>query len=235
MDKIMIKLKFCAVFFIILCTSCSFLSPQKKTILEKSHCAAPCWNNIKVGETTKKELLDEIKKLSFVDQESIKIISRPGYFFNEKIIFVIYSKTFLKNENILVEAQLINDIVVELTFAGALGVTIGEITELTGHPDYITNFRGGEQGGNKITLIDIKNGISFSYLTNKIPSYLRTTVDPKIQLMWLTYFSPQLWNRSEYKDLYIPGYKESQSIDNLYTWRGYGNLFTLYPEQTLAP
>lgn len=69
--------------YILLCivlialTSCNSIKKNEMRdngILTNNPCSAPCWQNIKIGETSKEDAVDQLQQLSFIDSTSTATI-----------------------------------------------------------------------------------------------------------------------------------------------------------------
>ena len=118
-------------------TSCSgkpLPNDLPHSIIDRQTCTLPCWNNIVPGKTSKKELLDAISVLSYVDQSSIIEVKSSSKIYSEQIRFEL--KLYQKQENLItVEASIQKDIVIAIGFFGDLGISLGDVVLDTGEPE----------------------------------------------------------------------------------------------------
>src|SRR5688572_4976463 len=118
---------------ILLVISACSISESEVSILDKSNCNLPCWNNIVVGKTSEDELLQILEELSDVDQESIYISHQSWTTSDTQIRFYFrdplhLNRKYRMNGFTYIKDNIVNDILL----CNGLRTTIGEIVEIIG-------------------------------------------------------------------------------------------------------
>jgi hypothetical protein len=175
-------------------------------------------------------MLDILTKIPAIDQDSITIVGKPWDIFDDSVYFNLYPDRLIGGYPLVsVQTSILNNKVVEMSFCGELGVTIGQIIDRTGEPNYVINVHGGEPGGLNIKLLNTEKGIETSYSTIKVPEILKANVDPRINIECLSYFFPDLWQNSQFIGLFAKAPIGSDPFQALRQWKGYGNIEEKYP------
>lgn len=120
---------------------------NEKIFLDNAPCSAPCWQNLTVGISKKKEVLEEISKFNFLTADGITTITQQ--------IQDINSENMVNGEVILVacinrpepcmELTIADDTLKEIYIKLDNGLLITQIIEKFGPPDYVgSHYKGGE-------------------------------------------------------------------------------------------
>ena len=215
---------------ILLASSCVPSAKNQISILEKSNCALPCWNNIKVGQTTQDEILQFLETSSDIDQKSIQIDNHSWKIFDSQIFFSFDQGGLLDQyPDIQVDIRFSNNIVSELIVCGELYTTIGDIVEQIGEPESIIS--GDNLDGNRnVILITSKTGVAYWYTTDKSLGKAKYEMSPETKVECLNVFEPSLYEEMMEVGLFSMGhYNAEETLRVMYPWDGYGNLDEKYP------
>jgi hypothetical protein len=217
-------MKRACLLIVLLLTSCTPIGKQP-SILDDSNCDAPCWNEIKVGTTTKAETLDILSELPIVVPGSIAEISYAGPVYDDRANFFIYPDPIFKDlHGAYGQAEFLGDKVVDIGFCGSLGVTFGDITRRIAEPKSII-IGPSPSGGLFVIAVNEDAGLQFWYDTQNIPKYLRTEIAPEIQVDCLHYFEPELYQEMLEAGLFSMGHLDAEmTLRAMHPWVGYGDL-----------
>jgi len=159
---------------------CGCTSPYPSKILD-SDCAAPCWRDIKPGETPQDELLTQLSEMPYVKPASITI-GHPWNIFSN----IIKLETITGEK---AEINLLDDIVAQITFSGKKLTTFEQSVEKFGEPDYIINLQSfgpgflfGDAQHNFILALKPKKGIMYGYDSYYVPKSQRSEILPNIKI-----------------------------------------------------
>ncbi len=208
--------------FIVACGT----SSSKSSILDKSSCKLPCWNDIVAGQTTESELLEIIENLPDIDPESIQNNNRPWDIFDNQIFFSFRQGwTLEQRPKLRGYVDIADGIVSVLMFCGEINTTIGALVEKVGEPEFIIS--GNNIGGGRtVIMTNSQKGVSFSYTTEL--SKLEMTPDTQIDCVQL--FDPSMYEKMLEAKLFSAGYYNAEeTLKVMYPWNGYGNLDEKYP------
>jgi len=153
------------ILLIILLTTACDVAPDKQSILDKSSCALPCWNEIIPGRTTETEFLEILQNLPGIDTDAIQIQKRQGGIF-DKLIFFFFRQgwTLSQRPKLHGQASIINNTVSTFSICGEINTSMDQIVEEIGEPE---NVISGDNiaGGRTVFLINSQQGISYSFTT----------------------------------------------------------------------
>ena len=211
---------------ILLLVAACEISSDAVSVLDKSSCELPCWNNIVAGQTTEDELLKILGNLPDVDQASIQNYNHPWDIFDNQIFFSFQQDwTLSQHPKIDGEVEITNNIVSELIICGEINTTMGAIVGAIGDPE---NIISGDNfyGGRTVILIDSENGVSYWYIANL--NNLELTPDTKIGCLEI--FDSSLYEKMLEAKFFSNGYYNAEETMKVwYPWDGYGNLDEKYP------
>lgn len=215
---------------LLLVTACTERSPES-SILEKSNCDLPCWNNIIVGQTKESDLLQVLESLPIVDQSSIQNTNQPWSIFDNKIYFAIHQDSTEKQDpKIRGYAYLSENIISQLILCGELHTTIGDIVDAIGEPEHILSGDNIEQSGRLVILVNSKMGISYWYTAYKTHKSQRYEIIPDISVDCVNIFDATLYEKLLDAKLLSGGhYNAEETLKVMYPWSGYGDLGKKYP------
>lgn len=216
------------ILFII--SACSTSSEDTRSILDKSTCTLPCWNDIVMGQTTEDEFLQIIERLPDIDQGSIRITNQRWNMYDNQIYFS-FQKRWSLRQNFVTQADIyiIDNIVTDMSICRQLRTNIGEIVNAVGEPESIIT-GGAMTGGKDVILIWSEAGLSVSYNTNEIPESQRAEISPEIEIICLDLFDSDLYYKMMDAGFFSMGYYNAEeTLKAMYPWNGYGNLNEKYP------
>jgi len=216
------KLILLIVLFIVSCGK----SSSAMSILDKSNCKLPCWNDIVAGQTTEDELLKILGDLPNVDQASIQNSNQPWNIFDNQIFFSFQQGwTLSQRPDLRGEAYITNKRVSELTLCGEINTTMGTLVETIGEPEHIIS--GNNIGGGRtVVLTNSRQGVSFSF-TTELDSL---EITPSTQIDCIRIFDPALYEKMLDAKFFSNGYYNAEETLRVwYPWNGYGNLDEKYP------
>lgn len=209
-------------FFIAACGK----SADEISILDKSSCKLPCWNDIVAGQTTEDELLEILENLPDVDQASIRITNQAWNIFDNQIYFSFRQGwTISQRPKLRGEISIINNTVSDLIVCGEINTTMGRLVEEVGEPEHIIS--GNNVGGGRtVILIDSQKGIDYSYTTE----LNNLQITPDTQIDCIKVFDPSLYEIMLEAGFFSNGdYNAEETMKVWYPWDGYGNLDEKYP------
>ena len=216
------KLVMLICLFIVACGS----SSDEVSILDRSTCKLPCWNDVVAGQTTEDELLNILENLADVDPETIWNTNQAWNIFDDQVYFSFRQGWTLSQRPILRgEAYITNDTVSELILCGEINTSMGELTEQIGEPEGIVS-GNNFYGGRTVILIDSQDGVSYWYTTDldKLEINSDTSID------CLKIFDPSLYEEMLEAKFFSAGYYNAEeTLRVMYPWDGYGNLDEKYP------
>lgn len=199
---------------------------DETSILNKSTCNLPCWNNIVAGRTTEDEFLHILENLPDIDSKSVRTNNQTWEIFDHQIAFSFLQGWSLNQKPKLRGYAYISDNTVDdLVFCGEINTNIETLVTYLGEPEYLisgNNFSGGRL----VILIHSKIGVSYLY-TAKF-SNLEITSDTNIDCIQI--FDPLLYEDMLEAGLFSSGYYDAEeTLRVMYPWDGYGNLDEKYP------
>jgi len=208
---------------------CGCKSSNPSIIIE-SDCAAPCWREIRPGETTQEELLTSINEMPDVKPASVKVHGQPWKIFTDIIEFEM-----LTNEE--VEIYMLDDKVAEITFSGKNLATFEQSVEKFGEPDYIINIQSFGPGilfteaqHNFIMALKPEKGVMYGYDTYYIPKSQRPEIKPDIKIRWIDFFDANSYKELLDAKMFSMGMLDgTETVKRFQPWVGYGSLQEKYP------
>lgn len=216
------KLLLLICLFVVACGN----TPNEISILDRSTCKFPCWNDVVVGQTTEDEFLEVLANLPDIDSESIRNNNQTLDIFDHQITFSFRQGwSFDQQPKLRGYAYIKDDIIRVLLFCGEINTTMGALVEAVGEPEYIIS--GNDIGGGRtIILIDSQNGVDYSYTTEL--NNLEITADTQIDCVQS--FDPSLYEEMLEAKIFSSGYYNAEETRKVwYPWDGYGNLDEKYP------
>ena len=208
--------------FIVACVN----TPDEMSILDKSTCELPCWNDVVAGKTTENELLKILENLPDVDPETIRNTNQAWNIFDDQIYFSFRQGwSFSQRPKLRGEVYITNNSVSELTLCGEINTTMGALVEAVGEPEHIisgNNFYGGRT----VILIHSKKGVSYWYTTELD----NLKISPDTSINCIDIFDPSLYETMLDAKFFSNGYYNAEETRKVwYSWSGYGNLDEKYP------
>lgn len=205
------------IFILILCSCAPKIA--EPSIFDNQLCGDLCWNGIQVGKTTKQELLELIPAIQNLDENSVSIhkYSHPESVFDTRITFKFYRVANNQKSEVSVIAEIIDDIIVTISFSGDLGLTFEEVINELSEPRIVTSNYVFDGGYNTHFLNDVSGYSITSYFKND-----RSSVSSETKIYDIELFFPELYSVIS-NDYLIPD--ESSKI---YNWNGYGKIGDLY-------
>lgn len=190
---------------------------QQESIIEKSSCELPCWNEINVGKTTS---ADALKIASSFDQ-SIKF-NGPSKYFEDTIKFAVDYNKKTGYAAAFVQLSILQDTVSRMDLIAGLDLSIQDLIDQFGEPETV---HIGLISGNNLQILLI-------IPTQKIAFYIRTDINneqsfeiqPESRISILTIYSLDGYDDATIEDILTNGMFDVQS----YPWVGYGNLREKY-------
>lgn len=225
-SNIVKKLILLMFLFVVACVT----STDESSILDKSSCKLPCWNNIIVGQTTENELLQTLEHLPDVDQESIQNVHQPWNIFDNQILFIFkQSWTLSQKPKIRSVAYVTDNKVSEITFCGELRIFMGDIVDQVGEPDKIISGNNSTDD-RTVILVNLEKGIQYSYNTDSAMNELEYVISPDVKIGCFTLFDPSLYEKLLEAKRFSNGYYNAkETLRVMYPWDGYGILDEKYP------
>ncbi len=202
-----------------------------------SPCEAPCWFNVVPGETSKEEIVPILQTIPGIDPDSIGNRGFPVEIFDDEIFDDYYFfdwHNHIEGEIWLLDNRVSFIILTPKTKGYvpkySLGLTVGDIIEKYGEPDYVLRVRQLGPGPLPISdamhpfvaLIYTEQGIAMEYDAYYLPERVRNLVTGDIKIFKLKYFFPGDFDRL----LDIGGFSYFDTRIKLQPWHGYGE----YPE-----
>ena len=218
------------ILIILLLTAACTKPPREISILEKTSCELPCWNNIVAGQTTEANTLQILKGLSIVDSESIQNANQPWSIFDNKIIFAIHQDLAIDQQpKIRGYVYSIDGIVSQLILCGKIDTTIGDIVKVIGEPENILSGNNIEDSGRIVILINSRKGISYWYTAQKTSNSKRYVITSDTKVDCIDIFGPALYEELLDATLLSGGYfNAEETLKVMYPWNGYGDLDEKY-------
>jgi hypothetical protein len=207
------------IFLAILLNSCSS-EEASVSIFTNQLCGKSCWNNIEIGLTTEKELLEIIHELPNVEQNSITgYDDSAGSMFDRTISFQYYVDPDEIDSLVTVTIRTINDTVVSMIFQGDLGLKFEDFISQFGEPDIASSFWVID-GGINVNFIYKEMGIELTtYLKSE-----KTSISPETEINYFFFFDPGMYENFLELDILTPDHQ----FFILYPWNGFGKIEELY-------
>lgn len=221
--------------FTILAKSIMFSSCNPKPDMSwfiSSPCESPCWFNIVPGETSKEEIVPILQTIPGIDQDSIGNRGYPIEIFDDYYFFNWHNH--IEGEIWLLDNRVSSIIFTPKTNGYtpkySLGLTVGEIIDKYGEPDYVLRVRQLGPGPLPISdamhpikvLINTERGIVMKFDAYYLPEKVRNLVTADIEISYLEYFFSNDFDRL----LEIGAFSYFNTRVKLQPWHGYGE----YPE-----
>ncbi len=127
------------IFAIAVITVCIYLclnSVFRPSIFEISNCELPCWEGLTTGATDFIEAKSIITENPHVIQRSLTEINTKYLFYENRLRFTVFDKWGYKTE-ISTEIYFVDNIVSKIHLGGELGITLQEVIDKIGPPDYV--------------------------------------------------------------------------------------------------
>jgi hypothetical protein len=125
------KIKMYLMCLLILLSISGCQQSKPPSVLDNNTCDLPCWNGIRLGVTTANEFEAKLNNLEIVQIDSILLNKGKWSIFENHSFFQI------TNSNIQSTAYFIEEKIVLLDFWGDLDITLEQIMDLVGEPEYI--------------------------------------------------------------------------------------------------
>lgn len=212
-------------------TSCKSTHP---TIFINQVCSPPCWENIQPGTTPKQDAFELLSRVSLIDKETITFRGGPTLIFDDELFFGFKSGD---GKGII---YILDGKVADISFSGNLGITLGEVFEKLGEPEYVVNIpvyggpplQGTMRSG--IQLINSKVGYGLIYFTEDLPTNRQNKIIPEITPTVITYFDPRIFDK--FVDAGLFSFRQLNGADTRFymkPWSGYGEINQKYPPATV--
>jgi len=194
---------------------------KKISLVADSTCAFPCWNNVKLGETSKAELLKILANVSSIDQSSVFSQKQSYYKFDDVVFFSTgkdWTGYFYRNR---AEAWLISDKVVEIGFSGDAGITLMQAIQKLGTPDHVYAFTQTERSSINVRIFFKEQGVVVGFPLNSVESEI--VPDQNIN-------SLDLVDKNLYQQILESGQFTNGVLnyDRAILWSGYGKIKDKY-------
>jgi hypothetical protein len=193
-----------------------------------SPCEAPCWFNVVPGETLKEEIVPILQAIPGIDPDSIGNRGFPIEIFDDVYFFDLHKS--LEGEIWLLDNR-VSEILLTPKKNGytkkySLGLTLGEIIDKYGEPDYVLLVRQLGPGLLPISdamhpimvLINAERGIVTVYDAYYFPEKVRNLITADIKISYLKYFFPDDFDRL----LEAGAFSFFDTRIKLQPWHGYG-------------
>ena len=210
------------LFFVTACGK----SSTEASILDKSSCRLPCWNDIVPGQTTEDDLLKTLGNLPDIDQASLKNTHQRWNIFDNQIFFSFRQGwTLSQRRKLRGEAHITNPMVSDLIICGEIQTSMGKIVEEIGEPEHIIS-GNNIPGGRTVILINSESGVQYWFTTEL--DNVEITSNTPIDCVGI--FDPSMYEKMLGAGLLSNGdYNAEETLKVWYPWNGYGNLDELYP------
>ena len=124
--------------FAILITACNGTTgeyPVDQSFLTGEPCPAPCWYGLEIGVSTEEELLETLKKLSFVDQESIHQVN--NVFWPGEVAYAIEYNCSRQSGYLCGDVGLVDQTIIYISQFLQYRLTLREVIDILGPPEYM--------------------------------------------------------------------------------------------------
>lgn len=228
------KLEKIATYLIILfcLTGCEAKKPN--SLFSNLACLPPCWENIKLGETTGEQTVAILHQLSDIDQKKISTHGEAWNTFEDIIYFHFLSK------NIDGFAYILDHKVALLLFDGELDITFDEATQKIGTPKFVINIptHSGPPGipiiGYSITAFDPEKGIAYTYNNAEIEKAKQAELQPDVPIKMIIYFDPKSYDHLLDAGIFSMSLlNKDDTLKYIRPWDGYGSIEKKYPPAIL--
>ncbi len=228
-SKIRYPIFFLTMLLFILLISCK--SDNKQSLIFSSPtCRPPCWQNIYPGKSSLIDVVNIVKKLAFVNHDTISTQGEPWSIFDD----AVYATS--QTGKIRIEIYFLEDKVSKINFSGTINMVFSQAIEELGAPEYIINIplSGGmpldpSLSFNIIAIIP-EQGIGYSFDTRNLEGNLKKDIQPESSLDKIFFFNPDdyeiILNAGLFSSPYLTG-TETQKY--MKPWAGYGSILEKYP------
>lgn len=194
-------------------------------------CAPPCWRGIQPGRTPFQDAVDKVKKFQDYDPKG------AGIGKSWKILDSYVGFKLEGGENILIGA--INDVVELIIFGNPKGITFQKSVEELGTPEYVGRSLMLGQGLPILPASDAMHTYLFIVSPSQGVVYgadmynpwtgLDTNLAPNAAIIDLRFFDNRIFDKLLSSGLLVYS-NERFSREELYPWKGYGDIRELYPD-----
>jgi hypothetical protein len=209
---------------------------QRLHVLADSSCTLPCWNGIRVGATTRSELLGILAELDIVDESSVFWKDQPWQFFDGTVGFSLGPPSgkgdilFFSPDRVHGEARIIDERVTKLALCGDLGVRLEQAVAQMGAPTGVIALQNPYIGGIDVYAYNGEVGYELTFNTTHVPWRIASDVAPETPMECLILFDPRIYTAMlETKMISLSNYGAAQTLEITYPWAGYGKIQELYP------
>jgi hypothetical protein len=216
--------------FVLLFVSACSTNTGDDSILRKSSCKLPCWNNTIVGQTTADEFTQFLETSDDINKKSIQVDDQPWQIFDSSVFFSFEQGSLLNPKpRMQGNGRISNNVIGQLLICGELNTTMGNIVEQIGKPEYIIS--GNNLDGNRnVILINPTLGVAYWYTTDKSLGNSQYEISSETKVECLDLFEPSLYEEMMEAGLFSMGhYNAEETLRVMYPWEGYGNLNEKYP------
>jgi hypothetical protein len=203
--------------------SCYYSNYGERTLYQ-STCQSPCWNGITPGSTTEQEMLKIVKALPEVNQKTFYENIKPTSVSDKEFLFYLYPSLFKQDSGQIVMRIFIKDnVVVSMSFEGNLNLSLDDVFRKFGEPtEVITSFASGDVIGLSANILNKATGYRV-FVDKRFEE--DDLLKPEIKIGSIEFFQPNSFI----------GYKHTgfvQKYQTIYPWRGFGDIYQLYPLPT---
>lgn len=194
-------------------------SGKNSTVLDDDTCNAPCWRNIRPGETTKSEALNLVKKVETIQQESIK--EQPTFL--PMIEEMVYWK-FQGVKEFNGDFSSHDNIVAAISFNFNEKISLRDFFKKNGEPDYVYIVLSKGPGAFlTVKFIYQEKGICLSHQPSLLPfqDTKKYSVRDTTLIGELFYIDPSIEN-GQIKIGCLRGLDADLYNKNIQKWSGYG-------------
>ncbi|MBP6178444.1 MAG: hypothetical protein KA473_09110 [Anaerolineales bacterium] len=204
-------------------SSCQSIRPA----VFSEQCSAPCWRNIKPGETQFQDAVDLIKRFPDLNPKDIGI-GHPGNIFSDGVVFRLTN-----GDEIRIYA--VDNIVALIDYYSPNGVAIEECIKVFGEPEFAVQYSKLSSGGLPVvpsssqyiwfTAINPSQGTAITYETAN-----SFDLDAGTKISIFSYFDVGSFDEL-YKSNVLISFDPLGEVpqDKLHVWKGYGDIRILYP------
>lgn len=198
------------------------------SLLSDMPCAAPCWQGITPGETSRSQAMQILMDSPYIYTESVE---EAG---NSEVGGVTWWWS-VPGRRLQPSIRWQNDIVQQITLGLTYDLTVDQVVSKFGPPDALHVGTGGvpEHSYWVVDVYYTARGIQVKAYTPEFSDALETSTEVGVVI----FFAPcSLEERVV--DIYCAGNEHSTQCDvsdivnSMYPWRGYGDLFEIYYESS---
>jgi len=191
---------------------------EQATLLE-TNCALPCWNGIVPGETSKEDVLKILATLENVDKKSIREVEFGGAY-AERLMFNMNTGVLFRPQYVTLSFK--ENRVGSIGFWGDLNLTLGQMVELTGQPEWVD--RWWDRVGYEFELLNPKQGVTFGMIVEE-----GQEITEKDRITGVELFSPDEFQLLVDSHMIAPRGSFVELMRKVTPWTGYGNIDEKYP------